>query len=154
MSRPVTMAILALTLLAAGCGESVDTAGLPSTDGFTDWHQVQVEGDAPGHGDSFRIIYVNDVARSYTGAGRYPPGSVIVKEIREAGGGPTGELLYVSIMRKLAEGDAAADGVPLDNDWLFTRADEVGASETHFGYCYDSCHAQAPVDNAWYDYGL
>ena len=84
--RAITAAI-ALSLLIPGCGETVDVAGLPSTDGHTEWDSFELEGPAPGHGDTFRIIYTNDLARSYTGAGAYPDGSVIVKEILERGSG-------------------------------------------------------------------
>jgi hypothetical protein len=141
---------LALTaLMLAGCSESVDTAGLPSAADYDQWHRVDVTGAAPGHGDTYRIIYVNDVGREYVG-GRYAPGTVLVKEIRSlTGEGGPGDLDYIAIMRKLLP-DA---DVPLDHDWLFSRAETPGGDETHDGFCYGSCHAQAPVDSAWYDYG-
>ena len=145
----MTRALLVAALLSCACGETVDTAGLPSIDGYTSWHRIDVEGEAPGHGDTYRIIYVNDIARDYTGGGQYPPDSVMVKEIRAAGG-PDGALQYLAIMRKI---DGESTGVELDDGWLFTRADDASADEVRFDFCWASCHAQAPVDGAFYDYG-
>lgn len=138
---------IALALLTA-CGEAVDTADLPSIDGYDSWHRVDVEGEAPGHGDTYRIIYANDAARGYTGGGEYPVGAVIVKEIRGAGGAEQ-PIEYLAIMRKL---DRDADA-PTARGWLYTRTDAVGQDETHFDYCYAACHAQAPLDGTFYDYG-
>lgn len=143
------MRYLVLIAALAGCGESVDPAGLPSVDGYDTWHRVEVTGPAPGHGDTYRIIYVNEVARAYDG-GRYAPGAVLVKEIRAlTDDGGAGDLDYLAIMRKLEPG---ADQ-PTDRDWLFSRADAPGGAETHDDFCWGACHAQAPVDSAWYDYG-
>jgi len=146
-------ALIAAALIACGCGDTVDTGNLAPIDGYTAWHRVDVEGKAPGHGDTYRIIYANETARGYTGGGEYPPTTVIVKEIRAAGD-PEGALLYLAIMRKLAADDPAADGLELDGGWLFSRADEAGADEIRYDFCWASCHAQAPVDGAFYDYGL
>lgn len=142
------LAAIALLLLGA-CGEDIDTTGLPSVADYDTWHRIDVTGPAPGHGDTYRIIYVNEAARGYDG-GRYVPGSVLVKEIRTLGGdGQPGELDYIAIMRKLPPG---AD-LPIDRGWLFTRAHVPGGQETHDDFCWGACHAQGPIDGAWYDYG-
>ena len=144
----IRWAFIAVMLLGA-CGESVDTAGLPSVANYDTWYRVDVTGPAPGHGDTYRIIYVNDVGRDYVG-GRYAPGTVLVKEIRALtdGGGP-GDISYLAIMRKLEPG---AD-LPVDRGWLFTRAEAPGRDETRDDFCWGACHAQAPIDSTWYDYG-
>jgi hypothetical protein len=150
--RVFTLTAMAMAL-GIGCGEAIDPAGLPSADGYTDWYRLDVTGSVPGHGDTYRIIYVNELGRDYGHAGAYAPGTVIVKEIRSLDGDQAGDLLYVAIMRKIDEDGPAAAGLPIDGDWLFTSASEVGASETYFDYCFAKCHVQGPIDWAWYDYG-
>jgi hypothetical protein len=138
-----------VTLLAAvvACTE-VDTSELPPLDGYRDWLTVEATGKVGGHGDSFRIIYVNAEAASYAGAAEYPLGSVLVKEIFDE---RDGNLKYVAIMRRLAE---APSGGEIQGGWLFTQADEVGATEIQGFTCWDGCHVQAPYAGAWLDYGV
>jgi hypothetical protein len=143
-----------VALALAACGETVDTAGLPSVDGYSDWHRIDVTGPAPGHGDTYRIIYVNEVGRGYAHAGQYPAGTVIVKEIHAlTGAGEAGDLDYIAIMRKIPDDAPEATGLPLDDDWLFTYASEPGGDETRYDFCWAKCHVQGPVDGAWFDYG-
>lgn len=162
MSRRALAAALAPALAAAlaGCLEEVDPAGLPSIDGYrTWWSAPPLVGFIPGHGESYRVIYVNDVARTYPHAGRYPIGSVIVKEIHDvAGDDGQGELRYLAIMRKVGEpGELGALDVdaPVDRGWVFTEKRGTGADvpERHRGSCWSACHRQAAYDGVWLDYG-
>jgi hypothetical protein len=141
---------LLLALCCLGCGTEIDPAGLPSIEGYESWHKVEVSGFVPGHGDTVRLIFVNDRARTYPHAGRYAVGTVIVKEVRErtAGGGP-GALMHLNIMRKLTDDEPAA--VPVDRGWVFT--DRRGGKEVQKDSCWQQCHRQGPFDYAWFDYG-
>lgn len=148
--RCAVLGAIGLVSLAAGCGETVDPGGLPSIEGYQDWDAIVATGKVPAHGDTYRIIYVNDIARNYTGGGVYPVGSVLVKDIFDEQGG---DLLYTAIMRKLDPASSAAAEVPLEeDDWLYT--DLRGGTETYKELCWGSCHRQAPYDGAWLDYGL
>jgi len=147
MQRLVSAA--ALMCVSAGCGETVDTSGLPDISDYQSWRRYDVTGDIPGHGDTYRIIYINDVARTYAHAGKYPLGTVLVKEIRD--GSADGDLNYIAVMRRLADGDVS---VELDDGWLFTYLDNgIDGDEIHVTSCWQNCHAQAPYRGAWFDYG-
>ncbi len=141
-----------LAWLLGGCGlDVVDTAGLPAIDEYESWYRVDSTGFIPGHGDTYRIIYVNDVARQYAHAGPYPLGSVLVKEIRALVDDGAGDIRYLAVMRKLVE---APPGGELQGGWLFTSFGQFGDDEKHDPQtCWDRCHVQAPVDGAWLDYG-
>ena len=134
----------------AGC-TVVDTSELPPIDDYTDWYAMEASGAVPGHGDTVRVIYVNDVARSYPHAGEFPLGSVIVKEIRKNDNGNPGSLDYLAIMRRLDQ--APGDG-KLEGGWLFTWANQLGDDEIQGFTCWKKCHVQAPYTGAWLDYGL
>lgn len=151
-SRLLTALLFAIALPYAGAcsATTVDVTGLPETDDYTSWDSFTTYGPVPGHGDTYRVIYTNFLARYYDHAGRYPLGSVIVKEVYENDDGNPGDLRYVAIMRKLDQAPADAD---LQGGWLFTMASEPGAEETFDTGCWERCHAQAPVDGAWFDYG-
>jgi hypothetical protein len=141
-------AIVPLLLLAA-CGTEIDPAGLPSIEGYPTWRKfAELETDIPGHPNSIRPIFVNEVASEYPHGGRYPLGTVIVKEIwgREAPG-RRGDLRYVAIMRKVGEGAP----VPTNDGWLFTQL--VDGVETQHELCWRTCHKAGPWDGAWFDYG-
>jgi hypothetical protein len=143
------IAIFALTL-AACFTEEVDTAGLPTIDGYADWARHDFHGPLPGHGESWRSVFVNEVGQSFGGGGRYPRGTVLVKEVRDLKDGPApGSLRYLAIMRKL--GDDV--GEPTNGGWLFTSADRVGGPELQQDLCWNTCHQQAPLDGAFADYG-
>jgi hypothetical protein len=141
---------LLVGLAVAACGTEIDPAGLPSIDGYPAWGLFdEVETDIPGHPDSIRSIYVNDVGRDYPHGGRYPLGTAIVKEIWERQApGQKGALRYVAIMRKV--GDDA--DVPTHEGWLFT--DLRDGTEVQKDLCWRTCHKAAPWDGAWFDYGL
>ncbi len=149
MTRTLLIAVAAT--LAIGCGEAVDTSSLPDISNYQDWRRYDVTGEVPGHFDTYRIIYVNDIARTYAG-GDYPLGSVFVKEIRDKDGGDMGELKYIAVMRRLSDGDVSVD---LDAGWLFTDLrDGISGEELHVKTCWQNCHAQAPYRGAWFDYGV
>lgn len=148
MTKPLLLTAL---LCASACtGTTVDTSGLESVDGYAEWDQFETQGPAPGHGDTYRLIYTNFLARYYAHAGRYPLGSVIVKEVHDNADGSPGDLRYIAVMRKLSEAPADAE---LQGGWLFTMTSEPGGEEVYDPGCWDRCHAQAPVDGAWFDYG-
>jgi hypothetical protein len=134
--------ILALALLV-GCGDAVTPE--PTGD-YTQWYRLDTYGSVPGHGDSYRVIYVNAAARMQEGL--RSPGAVLVKEIRDNLAGQPGDLRYVAIMRKLRDGYSPED----EGGWLFTQADAPGGAETHLDLCWNRCHVQAPFAGAWFDY--
>lgn len=145
---------VALLVLLAGCfpTEEIDPTALSvSIDGYRDWYKVEpLLGPVPGHGDTYRILYVNDVALAYTGGGFYPDGAAMVKEIYDLEGeAGRGDLDYTAVMRRIDEADDP--DLPLDDGWLFTNLGTDGV-ETHNPLCWDSCHRQAPYQGAWFDY--
>lgn len=146
------MTPLALALAAgmAGCGPPV-VEPEPIPDDYVDWYRVDATGRVSGHGDSYRVIYVNDVGTGFPGSGRYAEGTVIVKEIRDRDGDQPGGLRYVAAMRKLAE---PPDGGELHGGWLFTYlGGGAGSEEENRAACWDRCHQAAPIDGAFLDYG-
>jgi hypothetical protein len=139
---------LVAMLAVAGCKEPVDAEPLGD---YTTWKRIDVTGIAPGHGDTYRIVYINDVARlpPVELDTLYPTGSVIVKEIRDDVDGSPGGLRYVAIMRKVD------DSLPVfseEGGWLFSETDEPGGNESHRSLCWRRCHVAAPYNGAWYDY--
>ena len=146
------LVLLAAAGMLGACGTAVDSAELEPLTGYTEWHRIDSSGPVPGHGNTYRIIYVNDIARTYSHAGPYPIGSIVVKEIHaKADDGSPGGLSYLGVMRKL---DQAPSGVELEGGWLFTTAGELGDTEVQpSSSCWAVCHIQAPVDGAWFDYG-
>ena len=140
---------LLLGLCTIGCGTDVDVTGLPSIVGYESWPNFPVTEPAPAHGDTYRVLYANPVARAYPRSGRYAPGAVLVKEIFEkSDDGTRGKLIYRAIMRKV--GAEAAARVPAEDGWLYT--DLRDGEESHRSSCAP-CHRQAPFDGTWYDYG-
>ncbi|MBK9032098.1 MAG: cytochrome P460 family protein [Myxococcales bacterium] len=141
-------AALALALAALGaCSVAVDPE--PVGD-YTSWKRLDVRGPAPGHGDTYRIIYVNPIAAdpAQPFVGGYAEGSIIVKEIHDDQGGAPGDLRYVALMRKLGDDT----DLPLQEHWLFSQTSSPGGAETHADFCFARCHQAAPYDSAWYDY--
>jgi len=144
------MRYLATIVCLAACGTSVDPAGLPSIDGYTDWYREKDHLDeVPGHGNSIRTIYVNDIGVTHVG-GRFQIGTVLVKEVRNRDGDMKTDLRYLAVMRKV--GDDAEVDAPVDGGWVFTELSSAGASEKHLDSCWSTCHKQAPYDGAWYDH--
>ena len=143
--------LLALVAGLVGCAPVVDVAELPSIEGYNTWYSVEFGGPVPGHGDSVRPVFVNDVARTYPHGGRYAVGSVVVKEVRERNAdNSAGALRYIAVMRKVGDTPVSA---PVDDGWVFTQLSGPGAAERSPSSCWSTCHRHAPVDGAWYDYG-
>jgi Cytochrome P460 len=141
------MRIAWLVFAAAACKEPIDDR---LTDDYTTWKRIDVTGKAPGHADSYRVIYVNDMAADPAqdfnlGA---QPGAIIVKEIRKNVDGEPGDLNYIAIMRRLDRTPISEAG----GGWLFSRSEEPGGSEVHQDFCWARCHVAAPYNGAWYDY--
>jgi hypothetical protein len=140
--------LLPCAVALAACGTEIDPAGLPSIEGYTAWPHFEQANDIPGHPESVRVIYKNEVAASYPHGGRYPIGTVILKEIFDRNDdGSKGGLRYIAVMRKL--GDDSDQ--PTNEGWLFTYKD--GDSETQLDLCWHTCHRAGPYDGAWFDYG-
>jgi hypothetical protein len=141
---------LLCVLLAAACGQTIDPDEVPSVADYASWPSFEIDTDVPGHADSIRVIYKNEVAASYPHGGRYPAGTVILKEIFDRkDDGSRGSLRYIGIARKLAPGS----GLPTDDGWLFTQQREPGAEETQLDLCWSLCHRVGPYDGLWFDYG-
>lgn len=138
---------LLLVVIFAACKEPIDDR---ITEDYTAWKRIDVTGKAPGHGETYRIIYINDIAADPTqdfdlGA---QPGAIIVKEIRDEVAGEAGDLRYVAIMRRLERASISE----AEGGWLFSRASTPGGSEVHQDLCWARCHVAAPYNGAWYDY--
>jgi len=142
------MVAMCLALAASACSESVSPEPLGD---YTTWKRIDVTGKAPGHSDSYRIIYINslaaDPAQDFTLG--YQLGSVIVKEIRDNNDGQAGDLQYVAIMRR---DRPIATALTDEGGWLFSESDEPNGPEVHKGTCWARCHVAAPYNGAWYDY--
>jgi len=157
-----------LLLLAGACGptvvdpDAVDPAFAVGVE-YQDWYRVDATGEVPGHGDTYRIIYVNDVALqrgTEVSEYYYDRGSIIVKEVHELDGDQPGPIKYLGVMRMMALSEAP-DGVELgqpatkkDSGWLFTYlADDIDSDEEYRSSCWDQCHVAAPIAGTFYDYG-
>ncbi|MEZ4362249.1 MAG: cytochrome P460 family protein [Kofleriaceae bacterium] len=144
IARLLILAASGALLLA--CGESVTPEPLGD---YTTWKRIDTYGDLPGHGDSYRIIYANDLALTYAG-GAYPEGAAIVKEVRKRNGDQPGDLRYLAIMRRIGPAPLGLDD---EAGWLFTQASEPGGSEVYRSLCWNRCHVAAPYAGAFLDYG-
>ena len=152
MKRLAQCATFATLLLTAACSEDIQPESLSvSIEGYESWDKVEpLLGAVPGHGDTYRIMYRNDLARSYTGAGQYPIGAAIVKEIYALRGDDgKGSLSYKAVMRRMDAEDNP--GLPIDGGWLFTQID-TGTEEFQRDLCWDSCHRAAPYVGAFFDH--
>lgn len=145
--------LLGLLLTMSACLSEVDVSDLPSKDGYQDWPSLETAGDVPPHSDARRVIYLNEVALTYSGSGEYPLGSVLVKDILTDDGT---DISYIAVMRRI---DFEPDGGRLEGEyegraggWLFTRADDGDSEEVQGITCWDTCHVQAPFAGAWLDY--
>ncbi len=147
-----TYAIICSLLLLSSCAEDIDPSQLSVTiDGYESWNKVEpLLGKVPGHGDTYRVMFRNELAQSYTGAGQYPLGSAIVKEIYDLEGTDgRGALNYKAVMRRM---DAEANpDLPIMGGWLFTQIDN-GTEEFQRDLCWDSCHVRAPYVGAFFDH--
>lgn len=127
-------------LLFAGCGEEVTP---PDLGDYQSWHRVDTFGEIPGHGDTYRIIYVNDIART---SGTMERDATLVKEVHENNNGQPGALRIIEIMRKVIPGTDPGN----DGGWLFTQLED--GTEVQQDFCWSRCHRQAPYAGAWFDY--
>jgi len=133
-----------IAVLVGGCAEDVSPEPLGD---YTQWPgMLVVSGNAPGHTNSVRVIYTNDLASDPLRSHVVPQGAIIVKEVREDDGGQPGALRYVGIMRKVG-GPTETDG-----GWLFSESKTPGGSEVHYDWCWSRCHVAAPYNGAFYDY--
>ncbi len=156
MSAPRSQLTAAVLLALAACSESVSPEPLGD---YTLWPTMggatyTVEGKAPGHGDTIRVIYVNPTAaNAETISPTYPTGSTIVKEIRENENGVAGDIRYVAIMRRdetlVTE---ELQGLEAEGGWLFSEQRPKDAPEVYFGFCWARCHSSAAYNGAFYDY--
>jgi hypothetical protein len=143
---------LPLVALAACISNAVDDRIDPSE--YQAWSKkIETYGELPGHGgDSYRIIYANPIAQTFAG-GHYPEGSILVKEVHAltttSGAPAAGALQSVAIMRRLP---GTPEGLDDEGGWLFTETSTPGGSETHYAYCWESCHVAGPYQGAWFDY--
>lgn len=148
----ISALLLALGLQTGACREEIDPDSLSvSIDGYTEWDSIDpLLGDVPGHGNTYRIMYRNDIAQSYTGSGEYPLGSAIVKEIYGLEGADgRGGLRYKAVMRRIDQ-DESPD-LPIDGGWLFTKIDS-GTQEFYGDSCWGTCHNTAPFAGAFFDH--
>jgi hypothetical protein len=144
----IMMFVVSMMSLAVACKESVSPEPIGD---YTTWKRIDVTGAAPGHGDTYRVIYINSVAANPTADLRlgFPLGSVIVKEIRKNDNGEPGDINYIAMMRKVeSPSTALAD----EGGWLFTQSKVPGGPETYTNLCWNRCHVAAPYNGAWYDY--
>jgi len=143
-SRPDRVVVgIAVSLISlAACTDAVSP---PELGDYTSWYRVETFGNAPGHGDTYRIIYVNDVARI---GGTTERDAILVKEVRDNEGGQPGDLRVVEIMRKVRVGTSPED----EGGWLFTQTATAGGAEVHLDLCWSRCHVQAPFAGVWFDY--
>ena len=124
---------------------------MPSIEDYESWDRVDSIGPVGGHGTSFRKVYVNDIASDFSGIGEYPVGAVLVKEVRGISDDDEPlDLRYLAVARKL---DVEPSGGTLENGWLFTYVNDLGSDEQNRSSCFESCHASAPFDHLFIDYG-
>ena len=135
-------------LLILGLASCAETADVPPPGDYLGWKRIDTYGPAPGHGDTYRIIYANDVALTFTG-GRYPDGTIIVKEIHVNDHDTPGALVNVEIMRRLGPPPMGLDD---QAGWLFTATATPNGTEAIKTSCWRRCHVSAPNAGAWLDY--
>jgi hypothetical protein len=136
------VSIACLLVAACAAGEPVSP---PELGDYTSWYRIDTYGAIPGHGDSYRIIYVNDIART---RGTTEKDAVLVKEVHDDDAGQPGALREVAIMRKLRAGSSPDH----EGGWLFSQTATPGGDELHYDLCWNRCHAQAPLAGVWLDY--
>jgi hypothetical protein len=142
------MRALPLILLAGCIRVPIDQEG-PGD--YTTWKRVDITVSAPGHENSYRIIYINDLAAdpAQSFVFGYQEGSVLVKEVRDDAGGVPGDLRYVAMMRRIGPVERALED---DGGWLFSESHVPNGPEETAAFCWQRCHVSAPYNGAWYDY--
>ncbi|HEU5058507.1 MAG TPA: cytochrome P460 family protein [Kofleriaceae bacterium] len=156
--------LAAILLLLVGCGptvvdpDAVDPLFAVGAE-YQDWYRVDTTEPVPGHGDTYRIIYANELAREESNT-TYERGSIIVKEVHDRDGDQPGALRYIGVMRYMAQSEAP-DGVELGRPtelpplagWLFTYLPEsIESDEEYRSSCWDECHVAAPEGGAFLDF--
>lgn len=140
--------IALLFVVLAGCASEV--ADFPPLGDYTTWERRDTKGTTPGHGDTYRVIFANDIATTYVAGFGYPEGSTIVKEVYARDGEGPGKLSVIEIMRR--EGPHKLDG---EGGWVFTAASEPNGQESlKENFCWRRCHQAAPFEGAWFDYSV
>ena len=146
MADPRTTRLrVGLAVSLASLAACTDAVSPPELGDYTSWYRVETFGNAPGHGDTYRIIYVNDIART---SGTTERDAILVKEVRDNLDGQPGDLRVVEIMRKVRVGASPDD----EGGWLFTQTSTAGGAEVHLDLCWSRCHVQAPLAGVWFDY--
>lgn len=144
---------LLVVAAASACSQDIDPTDVASVslEGYELWDKVEpLLGPVPGHGDAYRVMYRNTRAQEYTGAGEYPLGAAIVKEIYFLkGDDQKGSLRYKAVMRRM-DADAHPE-LPIMGGWLFTQIDS-GTNEFQRDLCWDGCHVAAPYVGAFFDH--
>lgn len=127
-----------------------DVASVPIAD-YESWDKIEpLLGPVPGHGDTYRVMFRNERAREYSGAGEYPLGSAVVKEIYGLKGKDgQGSLRYKAVMRRMDKDEHP--NLPIMGGWLFTQIDS-GTDEFQLDLCWDGCHVNAPHVGAFFDH--
>ncbi|HKA88783.1 MAG TPA: cytochrome P460 family protein [Haliangiales bacterium] len=142
--------IFLLVLTGACVGSAVDDPQFLSEysiAGYESWFSVDFTGDVPGHGDTFREVYVNPIGRSYPGGGQYPIGTILVKEVfRDAA---HTDLSVIEIQRYVGNRNVNA---PVDGGWVFTSKKSAADGETYHRTCWE-CHRQATYGGSFYAFG-
>jgi hypothetical protein len=140
---------IVLGLLAACAGP----ADVPPLGDYTTWKRIDTYGETAGHGDTYRIIYANDIAvspgpviRPQDGQLGYTDGTTLVKEIHDNVDNTPGALQLVEISRVI--GDRNSD----QEHWVFTTMSAPGATEHEGTTCWRRCHQAAPYTGAWFDF--
>lgn len=135
--------VIAIALCACGGG----TLELDPLGNYTAWKRIDTRGFTPGHGDTYRIIYVNDLASQV--GGQRSVGAILVKEVYDSVDDQPGARQAIEIMRRVRPVSAASGD---QGGWLFTGATTPGGAETEKTTCWRRCHVQAPFAGAWMDY--
>lgn len=136
-----------LTVAIALCACGGATLDVDALGDYTAWKRIDTRGPTPGHGDTYRIIYVNDVAREP--GGQRSVGAILVKEVYDNVNDQPGPLQAIEVMRRVGPVSASAND---QGGWLFSGATTPGGAETEKTTCWRRCHVQAPFAGAWMDY--
>ena len=67
--------LIAMSL--AACADSGESIAIPE---HATWPSIQFTGEVPGHGNTIRVVFINDVAQQFSG-GQYPEGSILINEV-------------------------------------------------------------------------
>lgn len=149
-------AIAAAAAMAAAC--SARRNQLVDIDGYRSWRRTTeraLDFPIPGHGRSYRRIYVNDVGAAFrdarengaaTGNGEYPDGTIVVKEIYPGSAEPPAgaEPQSLDIMAKDAAAGTGSGG------WRWIVRTKGADAEADAGFCL-RCHDGANAKNPFGD---